>query len=328
MGEAAAAALREVLAARARAPVSPDVGAAADAVRAVAGESLRALVFFGSRRTGARPDAASAYDFFAVVDGYRAFYAHAGRAGVLRARGALAAALNTFLPPNQVAVTVPSPSGQEGRAKCAVIRSDHFRRETSWRRHDHFLLGRLFQPSSLVFAADTEAAAEAMEGLARAHDLTWRWGRAWLPARFDVETYCRTLLRVSFAAEIRPEPEGRADALWRAQEADQRAAYGPFLTGLVADGDLRDAGEGLFELPAPPGRLERLRLAAYFRWSLVRATTRWLKHIVTFEGWLDFIVRKARRHSGQQITLSERERRHPLVFLWPRLIRYLRHKDR
>ena len=50
--------------------------------------------------------------------------------------------------------------------------------------------------------------------------------------------------------------------------------------------------------------------------------------MVTFDDWLDFIVRKARRHTGEDIVLTERERRMPLVFLWPRVIHYLRHKDR
>jgi hypothetical protein len=49
---------------------------------------------------------------------------------------------------------------------------------------------------------------------------------------------------------------------------------------------------------------------------------------MTFEGWLDFIVQKAKRHSGEDIALSERERRMPLLFLWPRALRYLRRKDR
>jgi hypothetical protein len=50
--------------------------------------------------------------------------------------------------------------------------------------------------------------------------------------------------------------------------------------------------------------------------------------MVTFDGWLEFIVRKARRHTGQDLVLTPRERRMPLVFLWPRLIQYLRRKDR
>jgi hypothetical protein len=60
----------------------------------------------------------------------------------------------------------------------------------------------------------------------------------------------------------------------------------------------------------------------------VRATARWLKHVVSFEGWLDYIVRKASRHTGEPIVLTGRERRWPWVFLWGRLFRYLRDKNR
>jgi hypothetical protein len=66
----------------------------------------------------------------------------------------------------------------------------------------------------------------------------------------------------------------------------------------------------------------------YFVRSKFRATLRWAKHMVTFEGWLDYILRKVRRHGGGEIELTERERRLPLLFLWPRLFKYLRRKDR
>jgi hypothetical protein len=85
---------------------------------------------------------------------------------------------------------------------------------------------------------------------------------------------------------------------------------------------------GTFAPRRPVGRAERVRLEHYFGRSIVRATARWLKHVVTFEGWLEYIVRKASRHTGQPITLSERERRWPWVFAWGRFFRYLRHKDR
>ena len=66
----------------------------------------------------------------------------------------------------------------------------------------------------------------------------------------------------------------------------------------------------------------------YFSRSLVRATLRWGKHVLTFEGWLEYILRKVQRHVGEEIVLTPRGRRWPLVFLWPRLVRYLRRKDR
>jgi hypothetical protein len=104
--------------------------------------------------------------------------------------------------------------------------------------------------------------------------------------------------------------------------------YSVLLRDLARAGELREEGPGTYALARPVPAAERRRLTAYFAWSRVRATTRWAKHVVTFEGWLDYLLRKAERHTGQEIVLTPRERRLPLVFLWPRVFRYLRHKDR
>ncbi len=320
--------LREALRARVL-PGSPqgDSRAAASAVAAAAGSTVRSVVFFGSRRTGARPDAHSAFDLFVVAREYRPFYDALRRAGALRRSPGLVSALNRWLPPNQVSVPARLDDGSPARAKCAVIDEAHLREATSPRRKDHFVTGRLFQPTEVVFTADPAAAETALDALVSAHRLTFSWVRPWLPARFDVAAYCRTLLRVSFSWEIRPEPEGRADALWEAQRAELVPVYGVLLQELEEAGELGRVGEGEYALARPVARGERLRLGLYFRRSLVRATLRWAKYMVTFDDWLDFIVRKARRHTGQEIVLTERERRLPLVFLWPRVIHYLRHKD-
>jgi hypothetical protein len=213
-------------------------------------------------------------------------------------------------------------------AKCAVVSEAAWARGTSAARKDHFLAGRLFQPTEVVFVADARAEQATLEALVSAHALTYEWGRPSLPARFDVADYCRTLLRVSYAGEIRPEPEGRADALWRAQEEYLRPVYSVLLAALLARGDLVEAAPGTYTLARPVSAGERRRGRLYFQWSLVRATVRWAKYMVTFEDWLEFLLRKARRHSGQPIELTERERRLPLIFLWPRVIEYLRHKDK
>ena len=70
-----------------------------------------------------------------------------------------------------------------------------------------------------------------------------------------------------------------------------------------------------------------MRWRIYFSRSIARATVRWFKHVVTFEGWLEYLLHKVERHTDEEIVLSDRERRWPLVFLWPRVIRHLRHKD-
>jgi hypothetical protein len=317
-----AIAARALRAGRAGRPVDE----AARQLVAWGGASLRALVFFGSRKTRAGPDPYSAYDLFVIVEAYAPFYRALRAAGVLRRSPALVAWLNALLPPNQISLRGSGAVDTSWHAKCAVISLSAFRRETSARRRDHFCAGRLCQPVELLFAAD--AADDAvLHGLVSAHRLTYRWVRPWLPARFDAAEYCRTLLRVSLAQEIRPEPEGRADALFEAQREELLPVYRVLLEELAAAGELRALEGGAFACRRPAGALERTRVRAFFAWSLVRATARWAKYVLTFDDWLDYIVRKAERHSGRKIVLAPRERRYPLLFLWPRLFRYLREKD-
>jgi len=60
------------------------------------------------------------------------------------------------------------------------------------------------------------------------------------------------------------------------------------------------------------------------RRSKVRATLRWAKYVALYDDWLDYVVGKIARRSGVAIELSSRERRWPLIFLWPKAIRFLR----
>lgn len=321
--------LRAAVAARVRPPEPrPDAAAVARAVAEAGGAAVRSIVFFGSRKTRARPDAYSAYDLFVVVSAYTPFYRSLREQGRLRHRPALGAALNAWLPPNQVSLPVTLADGTRVLAKCAVVSEAALQRGTSPLREDHFMAGRLFQPTELLHRADASAEEAALGALVSAHALTYDWVRPWLPARFDVADYCRTLLRVSYAGEIRPEPEGRAEALWRAQEEYLRPVYAVLLEALQARGDLVGLESGVYALARPASAFGRVRSRLYFQWSLVRATARWAKYVVTFEDWLEFLLRKARRHSGQPIELTERERRLPLIFLWPRVFDYLRHKDK
>jgi hypothetical protein len=310
-------------------PAEPRAEARAAAARVVAGggDSVRAVIFFGSRRTRAAPDPWSAYDFFVLTASYGTFYRSLRQAGLLRRSPLVVAALNAWLPPNQISIRGRDQNDTPLHAKCAVIRLDTLGRETSRARRDHFCLGRLFQPTEIVYAADGAAREAVLDALVSAHVLTLKWVRPWLPAQFDVDTYCRTLLRVSLAQEIRPEPSGRADALWEAQREELAPVYAVVLRALAAAGELRQGADGSFALVRPASLAERIAVTVYFRLSLVRATLRWAKYMFTFEDWLDYILRKARRHTGEEIVLSERERRLPLIFLWPRVFRYLRHKN-
>ena len=312
--------------------LSPSTDPALDeAVRRLVGATgpaLAGLVFFGSLRTGAvRANAWSAYDLFVVVEGYRTFYDSLRRAGLTGKRAGIMALVSGWLPPSQCSLRF-EPEGI--LVKATVVRYDTYRRETSPRRRDHFCIGRLFQPTRILHARDEAARAGILDGLVEAHRETWAWARPWLPPRFDAEAYGLAALRTSMRWEVRPEPAGRADSLWEAQRLAQVPVFEALLHELAGRGEVVAApgAPGWVTPTRPVGVLERARLEVYFRRSIVRSTARWLKHVVTFEGWLDYIVRKASRHGGTPIELSERERRWPLVFIWGRVFRYLRTKNR
>jgi hypothetical protein len=290
---------------------------------------VRGVLFFGSQRTQAKPDRFSAYDLFVVVDTYLSFYRALHAAGRVRRGPRLLAALNALLSPSQISLRLPDGRGGELHAKCSVVSVPDLARQTSPLRLDHFTIGRLFQPAEVLWARDEDAREALLDALASAATETFTWGRPALPPAFDAFVYLRTLLRVSMSREVRPEPTGRrADALHKAQWDEQACVYQALLEGLVREGDLRpDPDRGTYSLVRPVGLFERSRGGLYFLVSTVRATLRWFKYVVTFDDWLEYIRRKAERHTGQTIELSPRESAHPLLFLWPRVFRYLRDKD-
>lgn len=306
-----------------------EVGLLVARLAAVAGSSLVALVFFGSRKSGARTDPWSAYDFFVVVEAHRPFF-EALRAARLCGRSpGLMTAVSSSLPPSQVSIRLPGHGPLPLRAKCAVLTMEQLTRETGRRRRDHFCVARLFQPTQLMHARDSQARELVLDAIEDAHRATFAWARPGLARVFDAESYTRRLLQLSMGSEIRPETGDRATQLWEAQRDYHRAVYPALLDELAQRGELRRV-EGGFELARPVTRLERLRTWVYFRRSLVRATLRWAKHVVTFEDWLDYLVHKVERHREGEppLELNARERRFPLIFLWPRLLRFLRDRRR
>jgi hypothetical protein len=316
------AARRSALAAGLDEPPSPRTAELARFLAHAFGDGTRALIHYGShaQRSDAQPE--SAHDFFVIVDRYRdAYRSLAERVGTSYRPGT-AALLNRVLPPNVIRLRVPGASPPL-EAKCAVYSTRHFTRDCSSRARDHFALGRLFQHVQLVWTRDAESRSIAIDALVEARTLTFAWGRAYLPPRFDVQTYCRVLLETSFAAEIRPEGGERIDALLAAQRDTMDRVYAELLGGLAEERILGREGN-VYTDPHRPGRWSKFRAAMWFRRSKVRATMRWGKYIALYEDWLEYILHKIARRSGVSVQLTERERRWPVIFLWPKALRFLR----
>jgi len=289
---------------------------------ALLGHTARAVVHYGSRAQGRASREDSAFDFFILVDRYRdAFRALAHELG-WRSRVGVAIALAWVFPPNAVSIRRTDRKGPV-EAKCLIISARHFRRECSGRARDHFVRARLMQHVVIVWSRNHDTAEDVRRGLDEVRRGSFAWARAYLPPQFDTAQYCRTLLTVSLAHEVRLEARDHAETLFAAQRDRLLEIYDPLLSRLEAHGVL--VREGLsYRQSRAPSTMARARVRAWLAWSKVRTTARLLKHPFLYDDWLEYLIKKIDRSTGERIELTERERRRPLLFLWPRALRYLR----
>lgn len=287
------------------------------------GPSTVAVIHYGSHAQGRRPSADSAFDFFVIVDRYRdAYTSLKTQIGTSYGPG-LATALANRLPPNVIAVNQPLGDGAVRRAKCCVVSLAHLEWACSPRAWDHFCQGRLMQHVLVSWVRDDAARTRVQAALAsvRAHTLVWV--APTLPEHFSVEDYLAAALRRSLSGEIRPEAADHSRTLAAAQRDTLGPVYQAVLDRFVSEGKLATDGPDRYRLAVKPTAWDRLRISLYFQHSKVRATLRLLKHVVLYEGWLDYIVRKVERSGNGKVELTERERRWPLIFLWPKVIRFI-----
>ncbi len=304
------------------------------------GPSSVGIIHYGSRAQGRKPRADSAFDFFVIVDRYGDAYRSLSATVGTSYSPKVATALAHVLAPNVIAVSdgaggagEPAQPSRQSRAKCCVISLADFRRACSSRRRDHFVQGRLFQFVLLAWTRDAASAREIGAAIAEARAATYTWSQSSLPETFTVDEFLQVALSRSLAGEIRPESGDHACTLVAAQRDALCAIYTPLFEHLVAHGALSrtSAPQGtqtstIYRQQGSVSAVDRLRVQWYFRFSKVRATVRLLKHVILYEGWLEYIVRKIERSGGTKMVLTSCEQRWPLICLWPRIFWYLRNR--
>jgi hypothetical protein len=279
------------------------------------------VIFFGSRLVGTSPGEGSAADLFVVVENYLLFYESIGSRLPAARHSGIMAALNRTLPPN--IIYLHDPGGMRSGAKCFIVSEGDLALGLSPDAKDHFFRGRLAQRVHIVYAR-SERDNQALETrIDAARHLTLTWVPFYLEGSFGVMDYCRRMMEVSYAAEIRPEARSRVHEVIDAQVSFFRLVYGRVLQTGTRDGRLVQDGER-FNLAKRPSRRERWRVGHFFRRSKTRATLRWFKYMLTFDDWLDYIVRKIERRSGERVELTRAERQFPVILLWPKAFRMIR----
>jgi len=269
-------------------PVPAAVRTMADAVRARHAEAALGVLFYGSCLR--KPEsllADSLLDFYLLVDNYGPAY-----------RGAMMAFANRMLPPN-VFYLEAQHEGATLRCKYAVISLAQFQEGMSHKADNVSLWARFSQQSRLVWACDAAtvqpvaaACAEAvLTMLSNALPLTDSGATA--------EAVWQRAFEETYRAEVRSEGLSRAIELVNADLERYRRAY-----ALARDAIGGDIGSADASAAAWRRRRRTSKLLNFAR--LVKAT-------FTFDGALDYVLWKVKRHSGVVLPVTDWQRRHPLL---------------
>ena len=297
------AALLERISVQSHHQAAPELQALGEHLQRQFGDSLVALLYYGSCLRGGDPRD-GLVDLYAIVDSYRDAYGHR-----------LPALFNHLLPPNVYYLEV-TVDGDPVRAKYAVVSLAQLQRGCSPAWFQAYLWGRFAQPTGLLYARDPAAEAAITDCLASAV-LTFL-GRAIpaLDADFSATELWRQGLALSYRTELRAEKSGRGKEIadiYQDYYRDITEAALPALPFVV-----EDQGSGRYHALVPASA----RRLAPFAWGLRRlqgkslSIARLVKAVFTFAGGVDYIVWKLERHSGQRIEVDERVRRHPLIYGW------------
>ncbi len=297
--------------------VLPGAQRVAAEIRARHGAGVVALLFYGScLRRGVSE---GVLDLYAIVDGYRGAYG-----------SALPALLGAALPPNVHYLELPS---ENLRAKYALISLADFARHATLASLDCRIWSRFCQPARIAWARDEAARAAIGRAVADAALTMAARMLAWAPGdarerTLDARALWADAFQETYRAELRSELPASIYAIAAADPARYAAVLRAALGVLAERGELEllGASEREVRVAQAPARLARARRAWRVRRPLAKALAiaGLLKTAFTFQGWLPYVVWKLERHSGAKIELSERQRRRPLVYAWPVIIRLLR----
>ncbi len=295
-----------------REPVRPAIAWLAKQLAETHGDTVLGVLFYGSGLRDQTDD--GVLDFWVIVDDYRAAYSNPWH--VL---------LNRLAPPN-VFYLEREYAGATLRTKYGVIDRRAFERGTSLAAWHPYVWARFAQPTRAAACRDEEAMEFLTASVANA--IVTMVGRlvCVLPARggflrFSLAAFWQEAFRRTYGSERRPEADERIRGLYHidSERYDQVAALAMHHLVTLGEFDTATAHPRSFsiELSARAQRKGRLR------WRLMRPFARLLglvrlaKTAYTFGDWVPYVLWKLERHTGRRIDLSERQRRHPLIFAWP-----------
>ncbi len=313
--------LSAIIAAELSQPLHGDARLICDEIVARHGDSVASVLFYGScLRNQVYDD--SVLDFYVLVDSYREAYG--GRRRLAWA--------NAVLPPNVFLITVAD--GQRTlRAKYAFISRADFARAARGEASHAIIWARFCQPSRLAYVRDSAARDAVTADVAESVVTMVETMLALMSATLGeeggalvAEELWQFGLSRTYGSELRPERSQTISAIYLGDADRYDAVTAAALEELASRGlvDLRIDSDGAYARLQPSRRRYLVaRWRSTVRMSKLLYAVRLVKTAFTFGEWLPYALWKLERHTGVTIELSPRQRRYPLIFGWPAIIRLI-----
>jgi hypothetical protein len=304
--------LRTIVAQELREPVRPGVDWLAHEIGGMHGATVLGVLFYGSCLRQQTDE--GVLDFWVIVEDYAAAY-----------ENKLLALVNPIAPPN-VFYLEREHDGGTLRTKYGVISRSAFEHGTAFGAWHPYIWARFAQPARVLACRDDEARTVFETCVAQA--IVTMVGRlaCFLPGRggllrFSLAAFWQEAFRQTYASERRPEADDSIQGLYfmNAERYDEVASLA--MQHLAANGHFSSATAHprsfSIEMSATVQSSGRLRWRLMHAYARTLGLIRLFKTAFTFGDWVPYVLWKLERHTGRRIELSERQRKHPLIFAWP-----------
>lgn len=295
-----------------------------DAVKQVAADisaryqgQVQAVLFYGScLRTGIVKD--KILDFYVLVDDYSQAYQKKWLAWA-----------NKLIPPN-VFYHEMMVDGVVVRSKYAVISVEDFKERVQpdclnvsiWARFCQPCVPLLLKSDPIAELIQQSTVQACVTMLGHAVPMCYQGSGDPQGGVISAEDHWSTAFNLTYASEVRSEPEGKGREIY-AVDSDRYDAFYPELLPLIkAQKDLFLLGKNV---PVSKSemididdvdhlqKISRKLWARRARNGKLLSILRLIKASMTFDGGIDYLAWKIGRHSGVQIEVTDKMRRFPII---------------
>lgn len=268
-----------------------------DAISARHKGHVLGFVYYGSSLRDMN-NADKMLDFYVVVDSYRKTH-----------KNPIRAVLNTAIPPAVYYHEMVHDDGVLTTCKYSLISIRAFENRATKKAFLSTVWGRFSQPCVLLFPRNASIESRLM--LARANAIRHIASETvpLIMGRVDTLTFWARAFRESYRTELRPES---SDSRSKEIVARYKSRYDAIMGLFFGEADEN-------ECYAPPAVIPSMRQWYRLRWAMRRilgkpmTAIRLLNNAATFDGGLEYVLRKLKNHSGVTINPSAFQRKHPVI---------------